>query len=452
MGLTRSFALGGFQLPPVERTMNPYSSLYKVFFTSKSRRTAMMLVVVLTMVWISPAVCDEIHDAAKHGDLAKIKALLRGNPGLVSSTDYWGMTPLHFAATWGHKDVAELLLANHAEVNAKNHDGETPLHYAAIQGDKDVAQLLLANRADPNATDKDGETPLHKAAEDPTKDVAELLLANHAEVNAKDHDGRTPLHDAAAFGHKDVAELLLANHAEVNAKDNDGRTPLHFAAHDGMSGSWLPYKDVAELLLANHGQVNAKDNNGETPLHQAARMGHKKMAELLLANKAEAGATDNHGLTPLQSAIGARQDEVAELLRHSGAQHTLTKDEQATRLGELVVSMYPGALVVKFNQFSGQYSTERLHAAGYNESDTLAEIRELLAAGADPNAIVISGYEADEWIGSGAARTLHQGNPGHVVPASEKGMTLVHYCKLNGFSEAAALLMEHGGKESAGRP
>jgi ankyrin repeat protein len=33
----------------------------------------------------------------------------------------------------------ELLLANKADVNAKNNPSQTPLHYAAVYGHKDVA-------------------------------------------------------------------------------------------------------------------------------------------------------------------------------------------------------------------------------------------------------------------------------------------------------------------------
>ena len=66
------------------------------------------------------------------------------------------MTPLHWAAVGGHKDVVELLLAHGAEVNARYSDGYTPLHYAAANGHKDVVELLLANEADVNAKDEHG--------------------------------------------------------------------------------------------------------------------------------------------------------------------------------------------------------------------------------------------------------------------------------------------------------
>ena len=65
---------------------------------------------LVALAWSSVAFCGEIHDAAKSGDLEKVKALLTGNPNLVFSKDNNGETPLHDAVVTGHKDVAELLV------------------------------------------------------------------------------------------------------------------------------------------------------------------------------------------------------------------------------------------------------------------------------------------------------------------------------------------------------
>ena len=149
-----------------------------------------------------------IHDAARDGDLAGVKALLRSHPALSVSKDSDGTTPLYYAALKGHKDVAALLLASKAEVDAKNNDGVTPLCAAAKNGYKDVAELLLASKADANAKDNLGMTPLHWAASNGYYDVAILLLANKADVNAKDKSGVTPLHEAELAGQTEMVELL----------------------------------------------------------------------------------------------------------------------------------------------------------------------------------------------------------------------------------------------------
>jgi tetratricopeptide (TPR) repeat protein len=85
---------------------------------------------LIALAWSRPVFCGEIHDAVKAGDLAKVKALIKDNPKLVSSRDDFSKTPLHIAAQEGHKDVVELLLAKGAEVNAVDFFGFTPLYLA----------------------------------------------------------------------------------------------------------------------------------------------------------------------------------------------------------------------------------------------------------------------------------------------------------------------------------
>jgi hypothetical protein len=133
------------------------------------------LVALFALAGSSRSFCGEIHDAARRGDLAKVKTLLQGNPDLVFSKDDIGATPLHYAAAYGQKDVAELLLASKADANAKDNNGWTPLHHAAYQGQKEVADLLVVNQADVNARDNQGWTPLHYAALKSHGELGELL-------------------------------------------------------------------------------------------------------------------------------------------------------------------------------------------------------------------------------------------------------------------------------------
>jgi ankyrin repeat protein len=152
-----------------------------------------------------------LRDAAIAGDMEKVIALLKEHPDLIFSKDhaFYGWTPLHLAAAYDHKGMAELLLALKADVNARDNIGGTPLIYAADRGHKELAELLLANKADVNATDEsESFTPLHLAAHKGHKDMVELLLANKAEVNPKDRCGVTPLGFAANKGHKSVVEVL----------------------------------------------------------------------------------------------------------------------------------------------------------------------------------------------------------------------------------------------------
>jgi hypothetical protein len=59
--------------------------------------------------WSSYTFCGPIHDAAKVGDLAKVRTLLVDHPERISIRDNYGDTPLHDAAENGHRDITEYL-------------------------------------------------------------------------------------------------------------------------------------------------------------------------------------------------------------------------------------------------------------------------------------------------------------------------------------------------------
>jgi hypothetical protein len=85
------------------------------FCHSPIPRCAVVLLVALA--GSSLAFGGEIHDAARKGDMEKVKALLKGSPDLVFSRDSTSRTPLHWSAREGHLAVVEWLLARKAEVN-----------------------------------------------------------------------------------------------------------------------------------------------------------------------------------------------------------------------------------------------------------------------------------------------------------------------------------------------
>jgi ankyrin repeat protein len=182
-----------------------------------------------------------IHDATKEGNIEAVKQHL-DDGGDVNLTDNDGMTPLHFAAFKGHKEIVKVLIAEGADVSV-SHDGYTPLHAA---GNKEIAELLIAKGADVKAKEVDGETSLHYAASEGHKEVAELLIANGADVNVTRDDGGTPLYHAARWGHKNTTALLIAAGADVNAKDDKGRTPLDRA---------VGYTETADLLRKHGGKT-----------------------------------------------------------------------------------------------------------------------------------------------------------------------------------------------------
>ncbi|GAG18036.1 unnamed protein product, partial [marine sediment metagenome] len=135
-----------------------------------------------------------IHKAADAGDLAKVKAFIQ--EGIDVNTKVHGCTPLHCAARYGHKEVAELLIAKGADINAKDTRGRNPIDLAMNQGRKEIAKLLLSKSAD---------VSLHTAAYIGDLQRVQKFIDGGANVDANDQTGQTALHYAAKAGQIAVA-------------------------------------------------------------------------------------------------------------------------------------------------------------------------------------------------------------------------------------------------------
>jgi ankyrin repeat protein len=129
-----------------------------------------------------------IHQAAKEGNIVAVKQHLAAGTNANVWDKQLGETPLLKAASWGHKETAELLIANGADVNAKNRNGSTPLHNAAIGGHNEIVKLLIAAGADVNAKRSDGATPLDLAIKKNHTEIADLFR-KHGGKTKKELEG-----------------------------------------------------------------------------------------------------------------------------------------------------------------------------------------------------------------------------------------------------------------------
>ena len=107
---------------------------------------------------------QDIHQAAKAGDLEEVARLIGEDPLLLNLKSSGGSSPLHFAATHEDPAVAEYLLSIGAPVNEYNASGYTPLHYAAVYNREAVASVLILHGGDPETCSLEGHSSLHMAA------------------------------------------------------------------------------------------------------------------------------------------------------------------------------------------------------------------------------------------------------------------------------------------------
>jgi uncharacterized protein len=215
---------------------------------------------------------DRLIEAAKAGDAAAVRALLRENPSLAGARAASGETPLMAALYRGHGDladeIADLMLASQQPLD---------IFAAAALGRRESLEAMLTRgTASVNGLSYDGWTALHLAAFFGRLDAAERLIACGADVNARSRNSlaNTPLHAATAGGHADLALMLIARGADVHAADVGGHTPLHIAAENGSA-------PVVKALLARGADAHAVDVEEKTPLSRAAARNHAEIVDLI---------------------------------------------------------------------------------------------------------------------------------------------------------------------------
>ena len=72
---------------------------------------------------------NALHEAARRGDVAAIRALTLAGAGLDARDDA-GQAPLHVAACWCNPDAAATLAGLGADLSARDRYGRTPLDLA----------------------------------------------------------------------------------------------------------------------------------------------------------------------------------------------------------------------------------------------------------------------------------------------------------------------------------
>lgn len=366
--------------------------------------TTLFITIITTT---APVQAEEIHEAVKKGDLARVKKLLNENPARLNlrETNERKASPLHLAVAKKSVPIVNYLLNKNATVDISDHYKQTPLHWATKQEiddstKKEVAEkeslekivtLFIQKKANVNAKDDDHDTPLHFAAKNSSIKVVAKLLTHNASVYARNSRNETALHTAVIRNDDRALKavtLLIQKNAEIDATDNDGYTPLHHAIDDSTF-------EVFSKLIAHGANVNAKTNRGSTPLHILAYFSDGPILEsvnLLIKKNVKIDTKDSDGQTPLHIAASFSTFEVIEKLIAHGAninikdhlgntllhQATLRRDDHAMKIVDLLIQK---KLTVNAKNNTG--NTPFLHASG---NSTIEVVTKLIAHGADINA------------------------------------------------------------------
>jgi len=210
---------------------------------------------------------EALVDAAKAGDLLKVRELIRSSPRLADTRLANGESPIMAALYRGHRDVVRELVES---------IGTVDVFAAAALGRLDDLRQALRRPGAVNDFAYDGWTPLHLAAFFGALDAAQLLIDSGADLQAVSRNSlhNTPLHAATAGGHTDIALLLIERGADVTVRDAGQHTSLHIAAESGLT-------DVVKALLARGADPLAVDADDQTPLSRAAAKNRHEVVDLL---------------------------------------------------------------------------------------------------------------------------------------------------------------------------
>uniref|UniRef100_A0A1A9VN09 Uncharacterized protein n=1 Tax=Glossina austeni TaxID=7395 RepID=A0A1A9VN09_GLOAU len=157
---------------------------------------------------------------ARDSDLKGVKnALSRGAP---FTSDWLGMSALHFAAMNNQYEICQVLLNGGINKDSKTKVDRTPLHLACYYGNESIVELLLSKKCLTNPKDMLKMTPLHWAVEKRFKTIVRLLLKHNADVTLASKFGRTPVGLAVLTEQADILEELeAAKQAQLNRKFNE---------------------------------------------------------------------------------------------------------------------------------------------------------------------------------------------------------------------------------------
>ncbi|MES0488637.1 MAG: ankyrin repeat domain-containing protein [Leptospirales bacterium] len=219
---------------------------------------------------------------ADEGEVKELKALINKSGVDLNHTDRSGDTALHLAASRGHLEVVQLLVASGANVNVQNlHRKSSPLHNAAYNGHLGIVEYLLKNNAEVDIADNSGQTPLSFAARQGKLNVFKELLRHGADINTRNSYEMGVLHWAVYSKSAELVEYILSYkksggkdyEIDVNAKNRTLETPLHIAAKKGLL-------TIAKLLLKYGADPTLENSSWDTP-YNLAKYSHPETAKIV---------------------------------------------------------------------------------------------------------------------------------------------------------------------------
>jgi ankyrin repeat protein len=222
--------------------------------------------------------------------LRKVFRKSKANPDWL---DEMGLTPLHYAAYFGKRDIVKRMLALGADANFRiaKYDS-TPLQWATYCGIKNAPKLNHVLNRETILELLDGGAVydiMSAVANEDLARIKRILKARPGEVDSKWMNGFSPLH---VNNNLEIGEYLLRHKAGIHQRSEDGTTPLVYLCNRLRTDV-----RIAALYIEHGADVNARNDAGRTALHGAVRRGHDEIVNVLLKAGAKKSLKDKKGRT-----------------------------------------------------------------------------------------------------------------------------------------------------------
>jgi ankyrin repeat protein len=322
----------------------------------------------------------QLFDAARNGDLGKLRKLVDAHPEKLEARNKpYEHTLLHVAAFEGHLPIVDWLLGRGLDVNAREKgDNTDAMHWAAAAGHLDVVRRLADAGGDVVGHGDDHELEVigwgtgWEGCDDAThRAIADFLISRGARhhifsaiaLNLADEVRRVvaadpsalarkmshnegyqrPLHFAVRKNLPEMVALLLELGADPLATDGTGYPAAAYAnspdtdrsvmemlrAHGKMDlvtalalGDW----DAAERLLGANPGLIQRGGASSGALHLMVKRNNLAAAKWLIDHGADPSGRWDHWdavVTPLHLAVMHGHTQAVQLLVDAGADPTI---------------------------------------------------------------------------------------------------------------------------------